>query len=82
MVKTIFEDIKNSIKGIEINEVSYAERGYHLAVEATKGNLLNIIGLLDKKRFYIADMCCVDYVEYLEIVYLFNNHSSLCRIKV
>jgi len=31
MVKTIFEDIKNSIKGIEINEVSYAERGYHLA---------------------------------------------------
>lgn len=82
MVKKTLEDIKNTLKGVDASEISYAEKGYHLAIEAQKGNLVSVVGFFDGKGFYLTDLCCVDYVEYLELVYLFNNHWKLCRVKV
>jgi NADH-quinone oxidoreductase subunit D len=82
MVKTILEEIRNSVEGIDLSETSYDERGYHLAIEAQKGNLVGVVEFFDGKAFYLADLCCVDYVEYLELVYFFNNHRELCRVKV
>lgn len=81
MVNKIFDDIKNRLKNISITEIPYAERGYHAAIEANNSNLIDIVKLFDKNGFYLEDLCCVDYVEYLELVYFFNKHDELCRIK-
>jgi len=35
-----------------------------------------------KRAFFLEDLCCVDHVEYLELVYFFNNYQYLCRAKV
>ena len=82
MVGKILEEIKTTLAGIDIHEASYEQNGYHLSVEAQKGNIPDIAQFLKGKAFYLEDMCCVDYVEYLEIVYFFNKYSELCRIKV
>jgi NADH-quinone oxidoreductase subunit D len=83
MVKTVLKDIATEVKGVSVTETNYAERGYHLAIEATDGkNLLSIVRFFDGKGFYLVDLCCVDYVDYLELVYFFNNHKQLCRVKV
>jgi NADH-quinone oxidoreductase subunit D len=82
MVKKTLEDIKNTLKGVDASEISYAERGYHLAIEAQKGSLIGVVEFFADKGFYLADLCCVDYAEYLELVYLFNNFKELCRVKV
>ncbi len=36
----------------------------------------------DEKGFYLAMIACVDYKEYLELVYIFANHASLCKVKI
>lgn len=82
MIEKTLDDIKNTLKSIDVSEISYAERGYHLAIEAQKENIVSIAEFFDKKGFYLADLCCVDYVEYLELVYFYNNHKELCRVKV
>ena len=81
MVKRIFEEIKNNLRGVDVSEISYDERGYHLAVDAAKDNVVSIVEFFYGKGFYLEDMCCVDYVDYLEVVYFFNHHNTLCRIK-
>jgi NADH-quinone oxidoreductase subunit D len=82
MVNTIREKIKAKIGDVEVTEVSYTEKGYHLSISAIKGNLLPVVHFFDEHLFYLEDICCVDYVEYLELVYFFNNYQSLCRMKV
>ncbi len=82
IIEKTLDDIKNTLKSIDVSEISYAERGYHLAIEAQKENIVSIAEFFDKKGFYLADLCCVDYVEYLELVYFYNNHKELCRVKV
>lgn len=82
MVKEISEKIKESISTVEPVEIPYEQRGYHLTIEATKANIVDIVSFFDKAGLYLEDMCCVDYIDYLEIVYLFNNHNKVCRIKV
>ncbi len=82
MVKKTLDEITNTLKGVEVSETPYDAKGYHLAVEAKNANIVGIAGFFDERGFYLADMCCVDYVDYLEVVYLFNNHSELCRVKV
>jgi len=82
MVKEIAEKIKESISSVEPHITPYELRGYHLFIEATKSNIIEIANFFKRSGFYLADMCCVDYIDYLEIVYLFNNHSKVCRIKV
>ena len=57
-------------------------RGYHLAIEANLTDIVAIVKFFNNKGFYLVDLCCVDYVEYLELVYFFNNHQQLCRVKV
>lgn len=79
--KTI-EEFRSEIKGVDISEVPYDKQGYHLAIEAQTGNLLNIVDFLDRREFYIVDLFCVDYQDYLELVYFFNTHRELCRVKV
>jgi NADH-quinone oxidoreductase subunit D len=82
MVKTIFEDIKKTLQNTDVKETSYEEKGYHLAIEARSGDLVSIVMFFYGKGFYLADLCCVDYVDYLELVYFFNHHQQLCRVKM
>ena len=74
MVGKILEEIKTTLAGIDIHEASYEQNGYHLTVDAQKGNILDIAGFFKSRAFYLEDMCCVDYVDYLEIVYFFNRY--------
>jgi NADH:ubiquinone oxidoreductase subunit C len=82
MVGKILEEIKTTLVGIDIHEASYEQNGYHLSVEALKGNSPEIAKFFKSRSFYLEDMFCVDYVDYLEIVYFFNRYSELCRVKV
>jgi NADH:ubiquinone oxidoreductase subunit C len=82
MVGKILEEIKTTLAGIDIHEASYEQNGYHLTVDAQKGNILDIAGFFKGRAFYLEDMCCVDYLDYLEIVYFFNRYIELCRVKV
>ena len=82
MVEKVKEALRIKIADINITEISYAERGYHLSIEAQKGNIVSVVELFEGKGFYLADLCCVDYVDYLELVYFFNHHKELCRVKV
>lgn len=82
MVTKIFEDIKKTLTGIDVSEASYGQKGYHLAVETPKGSLAGVAEFFERRSFYLADLCCVDYVDYLELVYFFNHHKTLCRVKV
>lgn len=82
MVTNILEELRTSLKGIDVTEVSYAERGYHVAIEVTRGSLLRVVNFLDVRGFYLVDLFCIDFVEYLEVVYLFNHHEKLSRLKI
>jgi NADH-quinone oxidoreductase subunit D len=81
MVIKMLEDFRAQLPDINIAETSYLERGYYLAIDVRKDQLLKVIRFFNNKGFYLEDLCCVDYVEYLELVYFFNNHSELCRVK-
>ena len=82
MVTTISEDIRKAVANVDVKEITYAEKGYHLAIEADKTNIISIVSFFKDKDFYLADQFCIDYIEYLELVYLFSNHDQLCRTKV
>jgi len=82
MVREISDRFKEKFPSIEPKEIPYEQRGYHLFIEAEKNNIVDIAGFFRNEGFYLADLCCVDYVDYLELVYFFNNHNKLCRIKV
>ncbi|OPY77361.1 MAG: NADH-quinone oxidoreductase subunit C [Syntrophorhabdus sp. PtaU1.Bin058] len=78
----VIEEFRSELRSVDINEAPYDKQGYHLAIEARTGNLQNIVDFFDKREFYIVDLFCVDYQDYLELVYFFNTHRELCRIKV
>ncbi len=82
MVDRIQAELKAAFAGMEIGEANYRERGYHLFFEIASDRLLQAARFFDERKFYLAAVICVDYVEYLELVYFFNNHQSLCRVKV
>lgn len=82
MVTKISEELKASVKGVDTQEVSYERNGYHLTAEARPGNMADVAGFFKDRTFYLEDMCCVDYGDYLELVYFFNKYSELCRVKV
>ena len=82
MVTDVIEKLKTAVAHAEATESSYAERGYHISISASKDNLRNIVQFFDDEKFYLEDMLCVDYKDYLEVLYFFNNHRFLCRVKV
>ena len=82
MVEKVVEDARRNIQGVEIVETPYVEKGYHFTLEVTKGTLLKAVQFFDERAFFLEDLCCVDHVEYLELVYFFNNYQYLCRAKV
>jgi NADH-quinone oxidoreductase subunit D len=82
MVGKILEEIKTSLAGVTLQEASYERNGYHLAVEAQNGSIPDIARFFKDRSFYLEDMCCVDYVDYLDIVYFLNKYTDLCRVKV
>ncbi len=67
----IIEEIKTCVMGVEPVEVSYPEKGYHCALEASADKLSDVVRFFDEKRFYLECLLCTDYVDYLELVYLF-----------
>jgi NADH-quinone oxidoreductase subunit D len=82
MVGRILEELKTSLVGVDVHEASYELNGYNLTVDAQKGNIPDIVGFFESRSFYLEDMFCVDYVDYLEIVYFYNKYNELCRVKV
>jgi NADH-quinone oxidoreductase subunit D len=82
MVARSGEILARSVPGIEVKEVSYDERGYNFAATASAGNIERAVIALDGEGYYIQDMTCIDFGEYLEVVYFFNHHKSLCRTKL
>jgi NADH-quinone oxidoreductase subunit D len=81
-VSGIPEEIKMRIGGTAPAEVSYSEKGYHYAVETSPDKLSGVARFFDEKRYYLECLLCVDYVDYLELVYFFNSHLTPCRVKV
>jgi NADH-quinone oxidoreductase subunit D len=82
MVERIKTELGAALKGIGIAEANYRERGYHLSFEVASGGLLQAARFFDERSFYLAALICVDYREYLELVYIFSNHAFLCKVKV
>ena len=82
MVERMKTELGAALEGISIAEANYRERGYHLSLEAAPGELLKAARFFDERGFYLAAIVCVDYKEYLELVYIFSNHASLCKVKV
>jgi len=82
MVETIKRELSAVLKDTQVNEISYREKGYHLACEVSAAALLQVAAFFDARKFYLATVICVDYIEYLELVYFFNHHQTLCRVKI
>src|SRR5450759_1521360 len=82
MVERIKAELGAALKEIPIGEADYRERGYNLFAEVASSDLLNVARFFDERGFYLSALICVDYKEYLELVYIFSNHASLCKVKV
>jgi NADH-quinone oxidoreductase subunit D len=82
MVDKVQAELKSAFSDLTIHEESYPECGYHLSLDLAAGDLEKVARFFDDRRFYLAVELCVDYREYLEIVYIFSIHSSLCKVKV
>ena len=82
MVAKIKAALAAALKNATVQETSYLEKGYHLAVNVTPDALLNVARFFDARKFYLATIIGVDYREYLELVYFFNHHETPCRVKV
>jgi len=48
MVKEIIEKIKEGIPSVEPQETPYELRGYHISMEATKSNIIDIVEFFKK----------------------------------
>ena len=81
MVEKIKAELKATFADLAIAEESYPQSGYHLSVDLTAKDILNVARFFDGRGFYLAVELCVDYKDYLEIVYIFSIHSSLCKVK-
>ena len=82
MVERIKAELGAALKEIPIGEADYRAKGYHLFAEVSASDLKNVARFFDDRGFYLAVIACVDYKEYLELVYIFANHASLCRVKI
>lgn len=82
MVEKIKAELAKVLADTLIGDVSYSERGYDLALEVNGADLQKAAALFDEQAFYLATVACVDYTEFLELVYIFSHHQSLCRVKV
>jgi NADH-quinone oxidoreductase subunit D len=82
MVNDISEDIRARVGGVELAAVSYPEKGYHYAAEVSADKLPEVAKFFDEKHCFLECLLCVDYTDYLELVYLFNRHLVPCRVKV
>ena len=82
MVERIKTELGEALKAAPIGEADYKAKGYHLFAEVAATDLKNVACFFDERGFYLAMIACVDYKEYLELVYIFANHASLCRVKI
>jgi NADH-quinone oxidoreductase subunit D len=82
MVNSLTEEIKARVNGVELTEVDYPAKGYHYAAEVSRETLPQVVRFFDEKLYHLGCILCVDYVDYLELVYFFNTYQSLCRVKV
>ncbi len=67
---------------VNFRDASYEQSGYHLSVDVQTGNIPDSVKFFKDKAFYLEDLFCVDYIDYLELVYFFNRYEELCRVKV
>ncbi len=82
MVTDVLTKIEAIPGGADATETAYAEKGYHISIPASKEDIHTVVQFFDDEKFYLEDMLCVDYKDYLEVLYFFNNHHFLCRVKV
>ena len=82
MVERIKTELSQALKAVPIGEADYKAKGYHLFAEVPASELTNAARFFDEKGFYLTTIACVDYKEYLELVYIFANHGTLCKVKI
>ncbi len=82
MVERIKTELGEILKAAPIGEADYTAKGYHLFAEVAASDLQDVARFFDEQGFYLAMIACVDYKEYLELVYIFANHASLCKVKI
>ncbi len=82
MVNSISEDIKARVSGVELTEAAYPGKGYHYSTEVSRETLAALAGFFDEKGYYLECLLCVDYADYMELVYFFNTYFAPCRVKV
>lgn len=82
MVERVKALLSELLKDVPVHDADYRVRGYHLSAEVTTEDLPAAARFFDDEGFYLATIACVDYRDYLELVYFFGHHAFLCRIKV
>ena len=82
MVEKTEAELKAAFDELTIVPEDYSQKGYHLSSDVTAKDIVGVAGFFDQRRFYLAVELCVDYKDYLEIVYIFSLHTSLCKVKI
>ncbi len=82
MVERIKTGLSEILRAAPVAEADYTAKGYHLFAEVAASDLQGVARFFDAQGFYLAMIACVDYKEYLELVYIFANHAELCKVKI
>ncbi|RLA96848.1 MAG: NADH-quinone oxidoreductase subunit D [Deltaproteobacteria bacterium] len=82
VAERLIEDIRTSRPGVEVKEVPYQQRGYWFDLSAGPEDIEEVARLFDRHGYYIEDVCCVDFKEYLQLVYHFNHWDDPRRVSV
>ncbi len=82
MVNKTEEELKAAFSELTVVKEDYNQKGYHLSCDVAPKDIAAVAGFFDERRFYLAVELCVDYRDYLEIVYIFSLHMSLCKVKI
>jgi len=82
MVEEVKSGISQLLREGRPVEEPYGEKGYHLSVDMAPKDLIDVGRFFKEKGFYLACALCVDFRDYLELVYFFAHHEGHCRVKV
>jgi NADH-quinone oxidoreductase subunit C len=66
---------------VQVNEVDYRKRGYHLDVLVTAEKVRDFALVMRDNGFYLVFVTAVHLTPAIEVVYQFASHKELCRVK-
>ena len=65
---------------VQVDEVDYRKRGYHLEIFLDPEKVRGFASIMRNHGFYPVFVTAVQLAPFIEIVYQFASHSTLCRI--